>query len=202
MAALALHTLALALFDACESYGVRLEVLDVGLVASGRPDDAALASRLVAFCGAGEHRQSLASYRALRDIARAPSRAARELLATSVAVLALPVPYTLTFTRGGHRCVGTSSRAVYEAAVRDGVAAFALKELVAVAAAVELGRASPVDLDRWIAIKQRGSWVLTPELAGVDVPVEPGRTPSLCVGELLDALGAELVDVELHGEAA
>lgn len=140
-------------------------------------------------------------YRALAAVARAPSRAARELLTLPVSyAVGLSVPFTVTFRRRATECVATTSRTDYAAATQRGAVAFVLRELEAAARAVEVGRAHPSDLDRWLELKGcGGSWILTPELAGsLDVPsAAPSRGGGLCFGELFDALGAELVDVTL-----
>ena len=145
-------------------------------------------------------RVAQARYRALVAVVAAPSRAARELLGLPIAyAVGLQKPFTVTFRRGGATAVCTTSREAYDQARASGAPAFVLRELVAVARAVELGRASGVDLDRWLAQKVRGEFVLSPEPAGVLGPLEHTDEPCLVsFGELFDALGAELVDVAVH----
>ena len=139
-------------------------------------------------------------YRALVVMVAAPSRAARELLTLSVSLaVGLPVPFAVRFARRGDRvgveCVGTSSRAVYQEALSRGAPVFLIRELVAMAAATAIGRATPQVLDAWIAEKQaRPRWVLEhAEAVGIPGGGDPG---DVCFGELFDALGAEIVDVE------
>jgi hypothetical protein len=206
MAALSVHAEALALFDWCADEGVTLSLHDGGrlLVTADNVSDA-LRDRLSAFCGAHEGREGLLTYRALRDIVRAPSRAARELLTLAVGhAVGLPVPFVVTFVRGGQRCVCSTSREAYQRAVREGHPAFVLRELEVAALVVEQGRASPRDLDLWLLAKKRGDWRLTPEFAGAleAQTVQAGLQPAITFGDLFDALGAELVDVELPATEA
>lgn len=206
MAALSVHAQALALFDTCVDEGVTLALLENGrLVAAAEQMPDALRERLSAFCGAHEGREGLRTYRALRDIVRAPSRAARELLTLAVGhAVGLPAPFVITFSRGGQRCVCSTHKDAYMRAVQEGLPAFVLRELEAAALVVEQGRASPRDLDLWLLAKKRGDWRLTPEFAGaLEAPtVQAGLQPAITFGDLFDALGAELVDVELPATEA
>lgn len=139
---------------------------------------------------------------AVRAVLRAPGRAAREVLALPVwaAASGLPVPFTLTLDRRGALSVCTTSRRVY-ADAQGRLPVWLARELECAAVAVEMGRASPAHLDRWLDAKRKGGgWQLTRELAGLDVPGAPA-TSSITVGALCDALGAELVGVELHEPA-
>lgn len=139
-------------------------------------------------------------YRALRAVARAPSRAARELLTLPVAyAIGLPHPFTLAFVRRGRVAVCTTSREMYAQAQAQGHIVFVLRELEAAALAVAEGRAGARTFDGWLERKARGDFRLTPELAGV--LAQPARDPSdpgLSFGELFDALDAELVSVDVH----
>ena len=206
MAALSVHAQALALFDTCADERVALSLRDDGrlvVTADHVPD--ALRARLSAFCAEHEGREGLRTYRALRDIVGAPSRAARELLTLAVGhAVGLPAPFVITFARGGQRCVCSTSKDAYTRAVQAGLPAFVLRELEAAALVVEQGRASPRDLDLWLLAKKRGDWRLTPELAGaLEAPtVQAGLQPAITFGDLFDALGAELVDVELPATEA
>lgn len=184
---------ALALFDGVLQARGSLCLVAEGVGLDGEVPEA-LEARLEALCGDQEGREDRASYRALRVIVGAPSRASREVLTCCVAyAVGLPVPFVITFRRHLRRCVCATARDAYTNAVREGWPAFVMRELEAAALAVELRRAGPSDLDRWIGMKLRGEWRLTPELAGVPVGVHA----TICFGELFDALGAELVDVEL-----
>lgn len=158
-------------------------------------------------------RRQVDQYRALVAVVAAPSRAAREMLTLNVTfAVGLPVPFTVRFARRGDphdgtrvECLTTSSRAVYDEAVKRGAPAFILREIVAMARAAAVGRATPQALDRWIAAKQADPrTVLEPaEIVGMPDQGDGGRTRddtplNVCFGELFDALGAELVDVDLH----
>lgn len=187
------------LVEAALDHGAVFDVLEDGRVALTDGDlPEALGARLAAFCGEHEGREKHDAYRALRAIVRAGTPAARELLGLPVAyAVGLPHPFTITFARGKTACVCTTSRHTYRQALTDGTPTFILRELEMVAAAVELGRASGCHLDDWLAAKSRGDWRLTPELAGV-LSLPSGGPGLVCFGELFDALGAELVAVELH----
>jgi len=200
MASLSDYAQALALFDACVAAGVGLEVGEgrrIAVLTQELPEG--LRGWLKSFCGDQEGREGLPSYRALRAIVRAPSRAAREILTCLVAfAVGLPAPFVITFRRGERRCVCATAKAAYMRAVQEGCPAFVMAELGVAALAVEQGRAGPGELDRWLARKLLGSWRLTLELAGVvEQKALAGLHPTICFGELFDALGAELVDVEL-----
>ena len=144
-------------------------------------------------------------YRALQAVARARSRAARELLTFPVAyAIGLPHPFTLTFVRKGRACVASTSREMYTRAQAAGHAVFVLRELEAAALAVGQGRAGARAFDGWLDRKARGDFRLTPELAGV---LEQARDaggpvvlaePGLSFGELFEALDAEIVSVDVH----
>lgn len=139
------------------------------------------------------------NYRALRAVVEAPSRAAREVLGLSVAfAVGLPHPFTIHFRRGRIVALCTSSRAAYLEAEQARAPAFVPRELAFIALVVADARASGLDLDRWLALKAAGPFVLTPALAGALHAFEgpPVRGPSF--GEVFEALGAELVDVDLH----
>jgi hypothetical protein len=136
-------------------------------------------------------------FRALHAVVAAPSRAARELLSLPVSyAVGLPYPFTIIFRRRTLTCVCTTARDVFAQAQAQGAAVFVVRELEAAGLAVAQGRAYPADLDRWAERKRRGEWRLTPELAGA---LEAETMAMLCFGELFEALGAELVDVALHG---
>lgn len=187
---------ALALVDALTQEGAGLELDGDGLALVGAPSEA-LCGRLVVFCGAHEGREGLDTYRALRAVVRARSRAARELLVLPVSyAVGLPYPFTILFVRRACECVCTTSRTAYALALSRGRPTFLVRELEAAALAAEQGRAGARDLDRWLELKARGEWRLTPELAGVLEAPGP-RVAMLCFGALFDVLGAELVDVEL-----
>jgi predicted transcriptional regulator len=150
-----------------------------------------------------EARAGLESRRALRLVLLARGDAARSALFCPVASLearALGVPCTLHCERLGKRFVITTSRVGYGEAQSRGVPAFVLREAIAATLAAELGRAGPANLDAWLSAKSRGEWVLTPELAGaLDVRGTPrDAVPTWRLGQLLDALGAALVDAQVH----
>jgi hypothetical protein len=190
---------ALAALDAAAGGGVELRATAAGIeVVRGEPDDA-LDALLQALCGSGEARHGLTTARALRELLRAPDRAARELLTLPVRYASgLPLPFTLRFERRRLGSVCTTSRHAYAAARAAGERVWLLRELELVAAAAREGRVSPTHLDRWLAAKGRGEWILTPELAGADLPRFDAHPGDMCFGELFDHMGAELVSVELH----
>jgi hypothetical protein len=145
-------------------------------------------------------RDAGALYRALCAVVAAPSLAARELLTLPVAfAIGLPHPFSVVFRRGPQPIVATTSREAYAQAQEIGAVVFVMREIGAAAHAVALERAHPADLDRWIAAKRHGDWRLTPELAaGLATASEDIGRSEVCFGALFDALGAELVDVEVH----
>lgn len=146
-------------------------------------------------------RHASPAYRALSALTGAVSQAAREVLTLDVAhLVGLPVPFTVTFMRRESRCMCTTAREVYERCVAERVPVFLVRELVLAARAVAQGRVDPSALDRWVAAKRRGPWHLTADRAGVleGVLEQVALGRALCVGELFDDLGAELVDVVLH----
>lgn len=199
---------ALALLDEVEMAGGRLSLVAEGVSLDGDVPEV-LADRLAALCGSGEARQALLTNRALRAVLLAPTRAARELLTVPVVLSGgLPVPFTLRFRRqtatGPVVCLCSTDRATFVSATGRGVSTFLLRELDTAALAVEQERATPAELDRWLHAKaQRPDWRVTPETIGVlEHLVEQGERAPVCFGELLDALGCELVDVELHAKEA
>jgi hypothetical protein len=168
--------------------------------AGARASDGCDSQPLDALLGAA--RDASPRYRALRAIARAPSRAARELLTLPVAyAIGLPHPFTLTFVREGRICVASTSREMYGRAQSQGHIVFVLRELEAAALAVAQGRAGARAFDGWLDRKACGDFRLTPELVGVlghvRDPSEPAD-PGLTFGELFEALDAEIVSVDVH----
>jgi hypothetical protein len=150
-----------------------------------------------------EARVGLESRRALRLVLLARSEAARSALFCPVASLVaseLGVPCTLHCERAGKPFVLTTSRVGYGEAQARGVPAFVLREVLAATLAAELGRAGPANLDAWLSAKSRGEWVLTPEFAGaLDVRgTARDAVPTWRLGQLLDALGAALVEAQVH----
>lgn len=201
--------LALALVDDFAQAGARLSVLPEGICPSVDVSES-LEGRLTALCGAGDARQGLLTNRALRAVILARSRAARELLTLAVEhTSGLPVPFTVRFARTSASgaattvCLCSTERGTFEEATKAGVPTFLLRELEAAALAAEQGRATPVEFDRWLAAKRaRPDWRVTPETVGLLEHVQRDEREALCWGELLEALGCALVDVELHAKEA
>lgn len=189
---------ALFLVDELADAGVRVFLNDAGAVATQGAVPAELGERLKALLGSGEQRAGIPSHRALRAVLAAPTRAARELLILPLAHARLPVGYAARFQRSGVRAQITTSEKLFK---RDHgqIPQFVLRELDAATLAFSQGRAGPRDLDQWLAAKSRGDWLLTAELAGALAMNDPPTPVEL--GELLDGLGAQLLDVEL-AEAA
>lgn len=148
-------------------------------------------------------RDGQAAYRALAALVRAPDVMTCELHALPCAHLRLPVPYAVAFARKGVRALFTTSQSIYRRELGR-MPLFVLRELDVMALAYEQGRASPGQLDQWLAAKARGGeWVLTAEHAGLlPIPMGSHPDPPACeLGELFDEYGAELVGVEMQ-EAA
>jgi hypothetical protein len=150
---------------------------------------------------------------ALARLAAAPSRAARDMLVTPVAVLReLPVPWTIVLERvpselarkewGARRVrfVVSTSKAAYQAARAQGLVVWGARELEAAALGAELERAYPRDLDQWLDNKARGEWLITPERTrALDVRgVTEATRSTWALGRVLDALEVELVNVDMH----
>lgn len=158
---------------------------------------------------ASRERMRLApGYRALRLMAAAEDLAARECLLLRVRDLpGLPVPFALSFRerRKGRPFALTTTRRWHEKPEAQGLPFFVARELDAASQAAEAGRANADDLGAWLDAKARGQWVLTPERARVaEMPWfradGPGSTWTL--GELCDALGFDLVRVEMFERKA
>lgn len=193
---------ALALLDDLARHGAHVALGDAGeLVVTGVPPPDALLNRL-ALLGASGARGTL-RYRALVAELQAPSRAAREVLTLPVTyAVGLPVPFTVVWHRVGLCIVTTTSRARYAAALAAGETPFVLRELVLAVEAVAAGRAGPAELDSWLALKAQQPGVVLDRAVVVGLP--EARAPVevlMCFGELFDALGAELVEVEMHDAA-
>jgi hypothetical protein len=199
------HVCALALLDDVVEAGARLTLDPDGKVATRGDVPEALGARLEGLMGEGEGREAFPAHAALRAILAAPSRAARELLATPVACARLPVAFAVRFRRGEVQAQFTTWREAYGRDLGQ-LPQFVLRELDVMARAVRQGRASGVQLDLWLAAKARGgAWSLTAEIADVLEELIPGELAAgfdpLTFGELFEALGAELVQVEMQGGA-
>lgn len=151
-----------------------------------------------------EAREGLQSRRLLVALLAAPSLAVREVLTLPVAWWAgLPIASTLLCrTRGENprEFVATGAFEVFQAAKANGLPVFAARELDAMALGVEAGRARSEHMRGWLAAKAGTDWSVTPTVAGVaDLPgYDKARRPVIDFGELFDALGVELVGVELN----
>ena len=146
-------------------------------------------------------RPGLDSRRGLIQMASARGLAERELLTMPVAWSAgLPCPFTVTFRRRSRTCVMTTARAAYRRAEAAGAVVFLAREVEAAALALESGRAGPSDFDGWIEAKDRGAWVLSPELARVaELPgYRPGAEPDVDFADFFHGFGLELVSVDIE----
>jgi hypothetical protein len=134
---------------------------------------------------------------------RDDARPAEELLPLAVReVLGLPVRYLLALplastllvvTHEGERCALRSSST--SPSVEGAVLAFVGPELLALALAVEHGRACGATLVGWLRKKaQKSTWRLTSAEALGGLSVRPSET-QLTVERLLGALAARLVEV-------
>jgi hypothetical protein len=192
---------ALALLGAVQAAGCDLVAVGDGAELHGEPP-APLSAALSAFCGEGDHRTAFGPYRALMAVLRARDLACREVLALPVryAKVTGGAPYAVHLARKGVCSVLTLSRAIYD---RESAAARPLwrfPELDAMARAFEVGRLTATSFDSWIAAKLRGDWSLSPSQAGC----LPGDHPEpLCtLGDVVDAIGCEVVRVEWESEVA
>lgn len=138
---------------------------------------------------------------ALARICAAPHRnAAEALVVPVVAFRGLPAAVSVHLARKGRPFTVAGAKSAYTAAVERGEPVWAWREVEALALAVEVERAYPTHLDRWLEAKARGGWALSLEASGaLDVMgVTADRRSALSLGELLDGLEVELVDVVVH----
>jgi hypothetical protein len=192
---------ALALLDSVQEAGCELLMDEEGLALDGELVGP-LSAALSAFCGFGEHRAALSEYRALVAVLQSPTRAVREIHALPVVHAKIPgAAYAVQLDRKGVCSTFTVSRRIYD---RESAAArpvWRWPELEAMARAHEAGRLTPMAFDAWVAAKLRGSWSLSPELAGC-LPGGDHPEPQCTFGELAEAVGAQITAVEWESEAA
>lgn len=194
------HAQALALLDAVQAAGCDLLPDEDGLAVLGELPEP-LSAVLGAFCGEGDHRTAFGPYRALLAVQRGRTRAVREVMALPVAYAKIPgEPYAVHLDRKGTCSVFTTSLAIYERELREARPVWRFPEIDAMARAHEVGRLTATGFDRWLAAKLRGGWSLSPELAGCLPGGHPA--PQCTMGELVEALGAEITAVEWESEAA
>jgi hypothetical protein len=195
-----IHAHALAFVDAYAAAGCPLAASAAGVGPSRDSSPAALDDALRAFLGPGQLWAGSAPRRALRAVVQAQGRGARELLTWPVALARLPEPYTIELARKSDGALVTTHGATWYANV-DRVPCFVARELDAIAGVFACGRATPRELDAWIAQKRRSPrWVLAPDPIAARTGITPD--PDLTFGELFDALGAELVRVTVAGREA
>lgn len=137
---------------------------------------------------------------------------AREVLSFTAALLGgLPRGFSFRCTLGEvapgtPRCdfVVVTSRPLYAAARTERTPTITASEWGPLAAAVEFGRVRAAELRRWLRMKRdNGAWVLTPatvfDAAFGCVPKIAHDPTRWTVGEVLDALGVTLCEVEFYG---
>lgn len=200
---------AYALWSALDARGAAVQIAED---AAGAPEvaivgiepPAELLAALRAFLGSELGREHQPPFRAMAAVVRAPGRAAREVLTLPVQFLgSYPIAYTVRCSTRGARAQGwawTTSKGSFENLVQARTPAFLVRELDAVGLGVEMGRVRPPDFAAWLGQKAGKDFRITPQLARVaEMPAyRDGMKPSLCVGELLDALDCEIAAVELH----
>lgn len=202
------YAAALALYRSASSTGVTLSLHGSRARLSGSAAAKELRPAVAALLGPENARAGSVGLAALRAVLEAPGEAERDVLAAAVFHLVgpppLPLPFTVRFGAGVGVWAWTTSGAAYKALLAEGVPTVVSREVEALAHAVELGRAGPDDLARYLQAKaKQPQWVLTREVAGVvDVAAARDARPTLCVGEMLRGLGSRVVKVEMYKRKA